>query len=76
MSARTEQIEDLVGVQDEKPGRRGSYRVEYLTADGGGHIVLPAGERTEGIVEHAVALLREQGVDARVRRIVPLRRQR
>ena len=73
MSVGADQITDVVDAQDAVP-ERGGYRVEYLTADGGGHIVVGPVDRSVGIVEHAVTLLREQGIDARIRRIVPLRR--
>ena len=52
---------------------RDSYRVEYLAAEGDGHIVVRASDPEVGIVDHAAALLRERGVDdPRIRRVVPL----
>jgi hypothetical protein len=52
------------------------YRVEYTAACGDGHIVIGADEAavTPGLVGYARDLLAEQGIEARIRRIVPGRR--
>lgn len=52
------------------------YRIEYTAASGDGHIVVGADEAaiTAGLVGYARDLLAQQGIEARIRRIVPGRR--
>lgn len=53
----------------------GLYRVEYLAATGDGHIVVRAdATTTTSLVGQALDQLKAEGVDARIRRIVPLDR--
>jgi hypothetical protein len=52
-----------------------AYRVEYQAIEGDGYVVVRAGDSDACIVDRAAALLREQGIDARIRRIVPLTRE-
>jgi hypothetical protein len=55
----------------------GLYRVEYLASSGDGHIVVRADDSTTtSLVGHALDLLEEKGIEARIRRIVPLDRSR
>ncbi len=54
----------------------GFYRVEYVSPDGDGHIVVRTDDSaTTSLVGHAHMLLRDQGIDARIRRIIPLGRE-
>jgi hypothetical protein len=52
------------------------YRIEYAAPSGDGHIVVGADEAaiTAGLVGYARDLLAQQGIEARIRRIVPGRR--
>ena len=52
------------------------YRIEYTAPSGDGHIVIGADEAavTPGLVGYARDLLAQQGIEARIRRIVPGRR--
>jgi hypothetical protein len=68
--------DDLLDVQ--RPGSdldAGEYRVEYHAVNGDGHIVVRAEDsRTTSLVAHAQDVLQRHGVDARIRRIVPIDR--
>lgn len=53
----------------------GEYRVEYHAVNGDGHIVVRTEDsRTTSLVAHAQDVLQRHGVDARIRRIVPIDR--
>jgi hypothetical protein len=66
---------------DGAQGRRATtqevaYRVEYQAVTGDGHIVVRADDSvTTSMVGRAHDLLEQQGIDARIRRIVPLDRE-
>jgi len=59
------------GRLDESPVR--AYRVEYQAASGDGHVIVRSdGSTTPSLVVRAHDLLQTQGIDARIRRIVPV----
>lgn len=66
---------------DGAQGRRSTrhevaYRVEYQAVTGDGHIVVRTDDSvTTSMVGRAHDLLEQQGIDARIRRIVPLDRE-
>jgi hypothetical protein len=52
------------------------YRVEYQAAAGDGHVIVStAASSTPSLVTHAHDLLQRLGIDARIRRIVPVARE-
>jgi hypothetical protein len=56
-----------------RSGERRAYRVEYQAASGDGHVIVStAASGTPSLLTHAVDLLQERGIDARIRRIVPV----
>jgi hypothetical protein len=64
--------EDRAG--EEAPAR--VYRVEYQAAAGDGHVLVSTAERgTPSLVTYAHDLLLKRGIDARIRRIVPVARE-
>jgi hypothetical protein len=57
--------------RDDSPVR--AYRVEYQAAVGDGHVIVRSdGGTTPSLVVHAHDMLQTQGIDARIRRIVPV----
>jgi hypothetical protein len=55
----------------DSPGR--AYRVEYQAASGDGHVIVRSeGSTTPSLVVRAHDMLQVQGIDARIRRIVPV----
>jgi hypothetical protein len=59
------------GRLDDSPVR--AYRVEYQAASGDGHVIVRSdGSTTPSLVVRAHDLLQTQGIDARIRRIVPV----
>ena len=57
--------------RDDSPVR--AYRVEYQAAAGDGHVIVRSdGSTTPSLVVRAHDLLQTQGIDARIRRIVPV----
>ena len=56
---------------DDSPVR--AYRVEYQAAAGDGHVIVSSdGSTTPSLVVRAHDMLQTQGIDARIRRIVPV----
>jgi len=57
--------------RDDAPVR--AYRVEYQAAAGDGHVIVRSdGGGTPSLVVRAHDILQTQGIDARIRRIVPV----
>jgi len=57
--------------RDDSPAR--AYRVEYQAAAGDGHVIVRSdGGTTPSLVVRAHDMLQTQGIDARIRRIVPV----
>lgn len=57
--------------RDDAPVR--AYRVEYQAAAGDGHVIVRSdGGSTPSLVVRAHDMLQTQGIDARIRRIVPV----
>jgi hypothetical protein len=57
-----------------KASQRRAYRVEYQAAAADGYVIVRTGAgATADVVTQAHEQLQRQGIDARIRRIVPIR---
>lgn len=63
----------LSEVSQEQRSRPGVYRVDYQAGDDDGHLLLRTVDTsTDRIVTDAADLLHERGIEARIRRIIPV----